>query len=287
MTDPFDGLRDHARRTPPDLSIVVALGEQRRRRELLGAGVAALAVVAGTVLGLGNGYGDARGLDSLTSRPAPRPTSPQTVAPTAAPSDRAAAPGTGSAPAQADPSPTGVPPLPPPVGPSPTPRPSPKPGEAGMTRTYSGDNPPTVQVGTANLCTTRLGPSAAGSDPYCAEGATDAPDVHGRVPIYGNTCRSGDQVSDGQLSFPTTREMDFAVFQNGKLIWRWSAGRPAAKKQPHTLAVERGRCWVWETQWRAVDSKGKPRRGDFVLRTYAYATELMDSYRETDYQFTL
>lgn len=286
MTDPFDGLRDHARRTPPDLATIVELGSQRRRHAVLGASVTVLSLAVAAALSLGHGYGRDRGLDSVASTPGPSATSTPTPEPTASPAHPsaliAAGPRTST---MATPTPS-VPPLPPPVGPSPKPSPSPKPGEAGMTRTYSGDTPPTVQIGTANMCATRIG-TPSGSDAYCAAGATQSADAQGRVPIYGNTCRSGDQVTDGQLSFGTTREMDFAVFQKGKLVWRWSTGRATPTKYAHSLAVERGQCWVWETQWRAVDGAGKPRRGDFVLRTYAYANELMDTYRQTDHQFTL
>ncbi|MDX6273162.1 MAG: hypothetical protein QOJ92_372, partial [Frankiales bacterium] len=59
MTDPFDGLRNHAQRTPPHLAAVVALGTRRRRQDAMKASAlaAALAVVVGVAVVGGPGAG--------------------------------------------------------------------------------------------------------------------------------------------------------------------------------------------------------------------------------------
>jgi hypothetical protein len=95
MKDPFEGLRHHSRRQPPDISTVMAAGTRRRRREL--AWLSAGAVVVVTAIALTSTAVDPGGPESSdrlvgadpTSSAAaahsPEPTGPPSETPSASP----------------------------------------------------------------------------------------------------------------------------------------------------------------------------------------------------------
>ncbi|MDX6226054.1 MAG: hypothetical protein QOE64_2430, partial [Frankiales bacterium] len=138
------------------------------------------------------------------------------------------------------------------------------------------------------MCGTQVG-TATSEDRYCATPVADtgAIDAQGRLPVRVRVCEDKSYVQPGTLSFGSTREADFAVYQGSRLVWRWSAGRPPSTSQPHGYAVDSGECWTWWTTWRAVDSQGRRLHGDFVLRAFAYPRELAGKYRTTQVGFTI
>jgi hypothetical protein len=178
--------------------------------------------------------------------------------------------------------------LPPQAG-SPQPRSTPRPAEAGVTRSYSGDSSGGVHVG-GTTCNGQVGGSQTHTqDTFCADGYASETkvDAQRRVPIRSSVCENKAELSSASLSFNTEREVDYAVYRGSTLIWRWSAGRPAARSVRHSLAIDPGECWSWQTSWRAVDADGRSLHGDFVLETTSYAKELKPFYNPVRYRFSL
>ena len=295
MTDPLTELRDHARRPAPELAAIVERGRRRRQTRVLGAGVATAALGTAIALAISSSVGaTSSSSDRLLTHPGPQGTAatqptPGTSAPGAAPVGQqpgstsqsappAVAPsgdtgsGAGSAGAPQDLS-------------SEAPAPAAAPAvDSRMHRDYD-PNHATVELTSGQLCTTHAG-TTTGDDPYCAiPGATTR--KPGVVEVSVLMCRDGSQVSDGTLTFDSDREVDFAVYRGSALLWRWSDDQPAAASNHHVRAVARGKCWVWWTQWAAVDDQGRPLTGTVTVRATSNAAELAPDYRTTDYEYTL
>jgi hypothetical protein len=176
--------------------------------------------------------------------------------------------------------------LPPPVG-SPAARPTPRPAEPGITRSYDGSAGVTVG---GSLCNGQVGGSQTHTeDSFCASTSASEADADSRrrVPIQSSVCENKAELNSTVLSFNTSREVDYAIYQGSRLVWRWSAGRPAATAPGHTLAIDPGQCWTWQTTWRAVDARGVALHGDFVLKATSSAKELKAVYNPSSYSFTL
>jgi hypothetical protein len=193
-------------------------------------------------------------------------------------------PGAGSR-TQAVPAPT---PDLPPVHQSPTGRatPTPRASKGDITRSYSKNN----QGAGKTFCSGQVGGSQThAQDTFCGDGyaSETAIDAEHRVPLQSYVCESAGEIGSKSLTFDTSREVDYAIYQGSTLIWRWSSGKPAATRPGHSLAIDPGECWFWKTTWRAVDSHGRARHGSFVLRTTSYAKELTSVYNPSSYSFTL
>ena len=293
MNDPLNGLRTHARRPAPDLAGIVERGRRRRQTRVIGAGLATAAVGAVVALAIGGSVGANSSSDRLLTRPddpasaAPTPTASQSLAvpglgqmvgstpgstPSADATEGAGSHGSGGGPQGS----TSEEPAPPVVA-APT-------VDSTMHRAYDPDHA-TVELTSGQLCTTHTGAST-GNDPYCAiAGATTR--KPGVVEVSVLMCRDGSQVGDGTLTFDSDREVDFAVYRGSALLWRWSDSQDPASASHHVRAVARGKCWVWWTQWAAVDDKGHPLTGTVTVRATSNASEVAPTYRTTDYEYTL
>jgi hypothetical protein len=250
-------------------------GLRRRRFALAGAGSAmAVAVLAAAALVAGSNQQS----DSLrVDQPASHATSAgSTSSGTDRTSDSAAVLGTTgagqSAPAGSYGAPTPRPLNSPPESAGPTASPASKaPVHGPVTRRESelGDKVCSgngVSVGTDGVGT--------GND-WCLEVA--GPDYRNTTPYAPATltftvCRSMAK-NAAPLTFATAQEVDFqiATAKGSKKLWTWSTGH-RFRSSKHTLQVDTGRCFDWQTTWTWTDDRGKPVPPGQTLRLTAWST---------------
>ena len=282
--------------TDADYRITLERIRQRRRTKVkaavLAAGGATVAGLVAAILSLGGGGTSAvlqqeQPASGGSSRPS---SSPPGTAPTpgASPGPQAGNATAAGAATRLTPAPstTGLPNVPPPVGRA-TPTAKPQPTQAGVTRSYTG----TSNGAAVTVCN---GPDsgrtqAPNRDTFCAGGyaSPTAVDRQRRVPIQSSVCENRSEINSKKLTFETDRVVDYPIYQGSSLIWRWSAGGPAAKRPGHSLAIDPGQCWEWLTTWRAVDDHGEALHGKFVLKSTSFAKEVTSAYNPITYNFTL
>jgi hypothetical protein len=102
--------------------------------------------------------------------------------------------------------------------------------------------------------------------------AISATKVAGGMRLRFTACR--DDTRGGTLTYKSRREVDFAVRQNGKLIWDWAHYHPDSAG-PHTRRAAANDCWNWELVWPDVKQTGDSAgRGQFVFVAKTTADEL-------------
>ena len=102
--------------------------------------------------------------------------------------------------------------------------------------------------------------------------------------FYADICSA--QTDTTSLHYPSSNEVDFAVYNGDKEIWRWSSWHPATDR-PHQITLQTGTCSSWTFNWTSVDGLGnKVPRGAYKLKTTFLAAEL-SSHRTHVSSFTV
>jgi hypothetical protein len=76
------------------------------------------------------------------------------------------------------------------------------------------------------------------------------------------------------LTYASSREIDFAVRQNGKTIWDWARDHPDSPGA-HTRHAAANDCWNWQLVWPDVRQSGASAgHGQFTFVATTTADEL-------------
>ncbi|HET6818351.1 MAG TPA: hypothetical protein VFH66_14080 [Mycobacteriales bacterium] len=86
---------------------------------------------------------------------------------------------------------------------------------------------------------------------WCA--AVTATPLSRGVRLQFQLCR--DSTGRGTLTFPGTREVDFAVDQGSRTIWDWAKLHPGGAGT-HQLSANANGCWNWSLLWPDVTQTG-------------------------------
>jgi hypothetical protein len=253
---------------PPEDGLRAALREARARRTRTAAlcSGTALSLVAAALLSLG-------GSSTTTLLP---PTDDRTPRPTSAPSPEPTSglvvlPLPGAAPSATAEASRGVQPSPT-AAPGSSPQPSRRPGRPSPTA-LPHDLPTTSaamaradsNVAVPNNCT-YFGESSG----YCRDAIPDSYRTDGT--LQARICTTN--ATSTALHYPSARELDLAVVQDGRTLWRWSRTHPD-RAGAHTSRLPAGRCTYWSTAWRGVDDAGHLLApGDYTLVATFSADEL-------------
>ena len=99
------------------------------------------------------------------------------------------------------------------------------------------------------------------------------------VQLTLSACRDG--TSGGTLTYSTTREVDLAVKQGGRLVWDWAKDHPAAPSA-HTRTAAANQCWNWQVVWPDITQTGTSAgHGSFTFVGTPTAQELAGYPPET------
>jgi len=109
--------------------------------------------------------------------------------------------------------------------------------------------------------------------------AASATKVAGGERFRYTACR--DDTRGGTLSYAGSREVDFAVRQNGKTIWDWGRSHPDSPGA-HTRKAAVNDCWNWQLVWPDVRQSGASAgHGKFTFVGTTTADELSGYQPET------
>ena len=109
--------------------------------------------------------------------------------------------------------------------------------------------------------------------------AASATKVTGGERLRFTACR--DDTRGGSLTYPSRREIDFAVRQNGRTIWDWGRSHPDSAGA-HTRSAAANDCWNWELVWPDARQSGRPAgHGQFTFVATTTADELSGYKPET------
>lgn len=72
-------------------------------------------------------------------------------------------------------------------------------------------------------------------------------------------CHPPGSAEPAQLTFETTREVDFAIVDlaTGEEVWRWSTPEPEPEPDEHVLYGQVGWCFVWTAVWNGLGDNGR------------------------------
>jgi hypothetical protein len=117
-------------------------------------------------------------------------------------------------------------------------------------------------------------PVKGGGQAFCPWAAANTYSSTGTpFQLYGEVCSAKAELAT--LHFANRNEVDFAVYQGTRLLWRWSQWHPQSAG-PHAITVAPATCSQWTFDWPAVDSRGIPlTKGSYTLRTTFFADELV------------
>ncbi len=143
---------------------------------------------------------------------------------------------------------------------------------------------------TSNGTTGMTCPRGVAQDGWCVSAVTSMPKATApAVDVAVRVCRS-DPV-DGTLTWPTTQEVDLAVWSGGTEVYRWSA-RQRFEPYPHSevLSVQGNidrqpvednpsQCMLWKIVWPVIDDAGRSldRNADYTLHAWTVAEGLSDA----------
>jgi hypothetical protein len=135
----------------------------------------------------------------------------------------------------------------------------------------------------ARICSPAYSNDGSGRQvPWCVHAAVQ-PTSDGMV-LEAEVCRDG--TTAGRLGFDTDHEVDLEVLDEGRVLWRWSVGRPPVNA-PHALDTAATACWSWSAQWTGVDQRGDDLEpGSYTLRIRSHADQL-ESTDPVSTDFTL
>ncbi|MCU1589232.1 MAG: hypothetical protein JWP11_488, partial [Frankiales bacterium] len=110
-------------------------------------------------------------------------------------------------------------------------------------------------------------------------------DGNGTTTITADICNVGTATET--VSYATARELDVAVRQGNREVWRWSTGRRFGAT-PHEASVPIGECLTWTTSWSQVDVHGVPvAKGTYDVTADFDAEQLPAPDRHSSYSMTL
>jgi hypothetical protein len=163
--------------------------------------------------------------------------------------------------------------------PSPTPAPGPTGRRAGTNRPgvsrqqFSGTQEP-------HACDS--GPlTQAPQDPWCLDATVT--DDGSDVVMMARVCRNY-AAGAGELTFASTKEVDFKISQEGVSRWQWSSGQRFPSDH-HTLSFTTGGCINWTVRWNAVlDSGRRLPAGAYTLSVTSAAAETTSLAAQVDLQ---
>jgi hypothetical protein len=135
-----------------------------------------------------------------------------------------------------------------------------------MHRTYSGS-------GSQTVCGGIVAGAGPPTNPHYCGGLDAASSAAGTISFdLAGTLDAASRPS--QFTFPTSQEVDLAIYRGHTLIWRWSATQRFSA-DAHALALASGSSYDWTTSWHATDRSGRPLpHGDYRVVGTILAREL-------------
>ena len=88
----------------------------------------------------------------------------------------------------------------------------------------------------------------------------------GSVVLTYTACQAQPSLAAATVTFPTAREVDFAIQKDGRTVWQWSTGQRFAVRE-HRVLIGTNQCVQWRTRWTGLlDDGTRVAPGQYRLR---------------------